>query len=172
MKRQPTSDGMPDLSRPLFEEVPDELDETWTWGVLTGGMAWKEGALPAREFLTAANLLVDRALAHGDTAPDLRNPILFLYRHAIELALKDAVQTYKPTHGLTELIEALERKHGASLDPTVRARLDEWVMHDPASTAYRYGKAPAGVPAEERWIDLRHLREVMDFLVTRLRELG
>lgn len=37
--------------------------------------------------------------------------------------------------------------------------------------AYRYAKAPSGVPAEERWVDFRHLREVMDFLVTRLGEL-
>lgn len=162
----------PDLSTPLFQEVPDDLDEGWTGGVLTGGMAWREGVLPAREFLAAANLLVERALADGDTGPDLRDPILFLYRHAIELALKDAVKTYKPKHGLPELIEALEKRFGASLDPLVRARLDEWVLHDPASTAYRYAKAPSGVPAEERWVDFRHLREVMDFLVTRLRELG
>ncbi len=162
----------PDLSRPLFQEVPDDLDETWTWGVLTGGMAWHEGELPAREFLNAANLLVERALADGATAPELRNPILFLYRHAIELALKDAVKTYERKHGLPELIAALEARFGASLDPLVRARLEEWVLQDPGSTAYRYAQAPRGAPTDERWVDLRHLREVMGFLVKRLRELG
>ena len=161
-----------DISRPLFEEPPDDLDEDSTWGFLLGGMAWKEGYLPADEFLLAANALVDHALRERDLSYEYMPPIMYLYRHALELYLKQIVRPTRRNHDLPYLIgefeKVLQRDHHQSLPAPIRSWLMEWATHDPTSTNFRYS---IGGPDGEYWVNMHHLRRVMNFLAENFKRM-
>jgi len=70
-----------------FQEVPEEIDETWQHGTLIGGMAGRDLLQVARAYKTAADELAKLALSRYEPH-ELDYPVLFLYRHAIELYLK------------------------------------------------------------------------------------
>ena len=77
------------FATPVFQQPPEELDETWVNGVLIGGMAEYDWLSIAQSFKLCADTLVEQALDSG--APYLLSyPIFYNYRHAIELYLKIA----------------------------------------------------------------------------------
>lgn len=164
-----------DISRPLFEEPPDDLNEDHTWGFLLGGIAWMEGRLPADEFMLAANALVDHALREADLSHEYMSPILYLYRHALELYLKQIVKPIRRTHDLAYLIgefeTVLRRDYRRSLPSLVRSWLMEWATQDPASTTFRYSEGMPGTGAGECWVDMHHLRRVMNFLANNFKRI-
>ena len=164
-----------ELSRPLFEEPPDDLNDNSTWGFLVGGMAWIEGELPADEFMLAAEALVARALSEADESYRYMAPILYLYRHALELYLKQIVRPAKPTHNLAHLISELEgimkRDYQQTLPEPVRAWLMEWATQDPRSTTFRYSEGSVGTISGEWWVDMHHLRRVMTFLAENFKRM-
>src|SRR5207249_12268113 len=93
----------------IFEEPPEELDESWTHGVLVGGMASATDSIEiACAYRTAADSLIAPALKSGE-AWRFTYPILFLYRHALELHLKAILQPSKRTHELRPLIREFEK---------------------------------------------------------------
>lgn len=98
---------------PIFQDVPDEIDETWQHGVLIGGMASiRDLSQVARAYKLAADELVAAALARFE-ALEIDYPILFLYRHTIELYLKAMLRTPPEHHdlnGLMELVTASGKK--------------------------------------------------------------
>lgn len=84
----------------VFRDVPDEIDESWTHGVLVGGMASAPDDLElAQAYAEAAAQLIDLALESGE-AWRLTYPIFYLYRHALELYLKAVVRPSRPRHEL------------------------------------------------------------------------
>ena len=167
-------DDGPDLSAPLFQEPPDGLDEAWTWGFLTGGIASADAEQPADEFLLAANALVEAALAEKDSAYRYRNAVLYLYRHALELYLKQIVRPSRGNHKLLPLIEEFEkvvrRDFNQSVPGDVMDRLREWAEQDPRSTTWRYGNE-APTDGDERWLDLHHLHAVMNYLADNFKRI-
>jgi len=144
-----------------FQEVPEEIDETWQHGTLIGGMAGRDLLQVARAYKTAADELAKLALSRYEPH-ELDYPVLFLYRHAIELYLKSMLTEKPQTHDLGRLIELLEGQFGNKLVGWVRDRLRDFHHIDRMSDTFRYDELPS---SSELWIDFHHVQFVMDRLV-------
>ncbi len=140
--------------------MPDEIDETWTHGIIIGGMAQRDFHHAARAYKLAADELLKQAL--GRLEPhEVDYPILFLYRHCIELYLKTLLTKPPEHHDLGELIKLLEQQYGGKLGGWVLDRLHDFHRIDVRSDLFRY---PQFVPGE-LWIDFHQLQEVMNRLI-------
>lgn len=149
------------LHTPIFQEIPDEIDETWQHGAIIGGMAFRDRRQVARSYKLAADELVALALTKHEPH-ELDSPILFLYRHTVELYLKAALTTPPEHHDLSELIHLLESEGGGQLPDWLRKRLWDFHEIDLQSSIFRY--ADPGPPGE-LWIDFHQLQTVTDKLV-------
>ena len=156
------------LHTPIFQETPDDLDETWTHGVLLNSMWLRPKIEVARAYKYAADRLVKEALACQE--PHLLDyPIFFTYRHTLELYLKlilhDSQKAKDVGHDLGRLINAVEKKLGGKASDWARSRLHEFNDIDPTSDLFRYAdRAPQHGSYIEMWIDLCQLKAVMDRL--------
>lgn len=148
------------LHTPVFQVVPDEINEDWRHGVLIGGMAERNLPQVAKAYKMAADVLVAQALAKFEPH-EIDYPIFFLYRHAIEVYLKAMLETPPQTHDLGRLIRLLEEQYGTKIAPCVKDRLWDFQRLDQQSAMFRYAESPSGV---ELWIDFHHLKLVMDRL--------
>jgi hypothetical protein len=169
-----------DFSQPIFRtDEFDTIDETCSGGAYIGGMAaGHEDAGIAEIYLRAAETLVERGLA-DDRAHEVVLPVLFLYRHALELLLKVAVQPTKLNHDIAALVGDLDAllvtKRGAGLAPGLVARVAEVATFDPRADAFRFtssaNKRSSGAPhfPDEIWVDLRRLRDAMSGIDKELR---
>lgn len=84
----------------IFQDVSENISEEWDWGVLVGGMAEEhDAAAIARAYKIAGDILTSEALNDGE-AYEIAYPILFMYRHALELYLKAVVQPQKLNHSM------------------------------------------------------------------------
>lgn len=153
------------LHTPLFQEVPDEIDETWQHGVLVGGMASRNLPQIARAYKTAADELLKLALSQYEPH-EIDYPIIFLYRHSIEVYLKAMVQAPPETHDLGRLIELLEEQLGKKIAAWVKDRLWDFQRMDRHSDVFRYADLAPG----ELWVDFHQLKAVMDRLVQAFEE--
>lgn len=156
------------LNTPIFQEVPDDLDEEWTHGVLLNGMYTRPMIEVARSYKYAADELVKEALSVQETHL-LGYPIFFIYRHTLELYLKlildDQTEARKIGHDLGCLIRAVEEKLGGQASEWTRSRLHEFDEIDPTSDLFRYAdRAPDHPQHIETWVDLCQLKSVMDQL--------
>ncbi len=88
------------LHSPLFQDPPDEMDETWQHGTLIGGMACRDLPQVARAYKLAADELLKQAQAKFEPH-ELDYPVLFLYRHTVEVYLKAALDD-PPEHARLE----------------------------------------------------------------------
>lgn len=161
---------MPDsMTRPLFEEPSADCEREDPWsgpkGFMFGGWSLPCGTTweMAQQYFDAANLLIESI--QGDQMEDykLGTPVLFLYRHWLELAVKSIIG---PIHGhdLTKLSSELARvlaKRGVEVPKWVSARLREIAEVDPSSTAFRYAE---NTVAGEIYVSLPHLRDAMKLL--------
>lgn len=95
------------LAVPIFQDIPDEISEDWNYGVIVGGMASSD-LLIARAYKTAGDTLVQAALESREPH-EVTYPIIFVYRHALELYLKLIVKPAIKNHNLDVLLEAFER---------------------------------------------------------------
>jgi len=155
-----------DLHTPLFQEPSDEMDETWRHGTLIGGMACRELLQVARAYKQAADELLTQALAKYEPH-ELDYPVLFLYRHTVEVYLKAALDNPPEHHDLSRLIQLLEEESGKKIAGWVRDRLWDFHEIDRMSAAFRYAAPP---PPGELWIDFHHLQVVIDKLVQAIEE--
>lgn len=127
----------------------------------------------ARSYKRAGDALVEKALSDADLSYKWAYPVLFLYRHTIELNLKLIVRPIKPNHKMPELVEqfcsVVGNKLGLSVPQWATNRLLEFSEVDPESQAFRYAKDRKGgwsmVQGGEWWVDFNHLRKTMDVLV-------
>jgi hypothetical protein len=171
---------MKPLHLKIFQDPPDGLCETWRHGALVGGMA--EGAYDrlslADSYKMAGDVLVKECLDRGE-AYELVYPIIFNYRHSLELYLKLATNASKKIHPLRDLVDELERyvrgKYGSDLPAWFKDRVLEFDDFDPGSTVFRYDDL--GVEQRstgdkgEFWVCLRNLRQIMADLQSALREV-
>jgi hypothetical protein len=102
------------LHSPLFQDPSDDIDETWRHGVLIGGMARRNLRQVARAYKLAADELLKQALSYFEPH-ELDYPVLFLYRHTVELYLKAALEKPPLHHDLSSLIQLLEAEAGKKL---------------------------------------------------------
>ena len=166
----------PAAIRPLFEEPSDAFEREHPWSgplaFVVGGMALPTMAELADQYVLAAGLLVD-AVVRGDCEDYLvPDPVLFLHRHALELRLKWLMGEPARTHDLDRLVRDLAAPAppglGVALPDWLQRRLAEFATIDPGSTSFRYAQTRdratrRDVPVDgEVFVDVRHLREVMD----------
>ena len=91
-------------------------------------------------------------------------PIIFTYRHSIELYFKAILRGENNTHDLTILAE----KFNQILESNFKTKSPLWFKNmiksfnefDPGSTAFRYGELDW---KDEMVIDLEHIKEIMEW---------
>ena len=145
------------------------MDETWNHGAILGGMAhdaYTQMSI-ADGYALAADTLVDAILEGKLQAHEIAYPILFNYRHAIELYLKVAVKPSNRDHDIPALFAAFRQAVQTRLNEQVPDWFSAFVLElaeiDPRSTVFRY--QVAGQASErlrdtgEHWIDFRKLKE-------------
>ena len=126
------------------------------------------------QFLDAANLLVEMILRKEYEDYKLANPVLYLYRHSIELILKCALGGDADGHRLDVLADIFARRCMEQYDQEVPSwiitRLKEIAKVDPNSTAFRYAENwDAGTKTRapfsgEFYVNLHHLQQAMNAL--------
>lgn len=148
------------LHTPIFQEVPDNIEETWQ-GVLIGGMAGRDWIQVARSYKLAADSLLVEALKSDE--PHLYDyPIYYLYRHCLELYLKTIIGDTIRSHDFENLVKVLEVKCHKTLGGWIRERLWDFHEIDQKSVMFRY---PEFVNSGELWIDFHHLRFIVDCMI-------
>lgn len=162
----------------IFEEPPDGLDETWTNGVLVGGMASPLDPMElARAYRAAAEALIPAALTSGEEWR-FTYPLLYLFRHALELYFKEMVKPEKLSHDLRPRLKGLESivrdRYHQGIPPDLHADLTVLVEMDPDGQGFRYSQTRKGeaqwLPGEY-WIDLRTLGTRMNVLCDALEKI-
>lgn len=148
-----------------------------------------------------ARLLVEHVVEHQCNQDYLVYPIIFLYRHHIELALKNIIRRvpYLLDRQLTLPEESNLKKHQLDLlwqdlrpmintvgatagwgpfDPTELEGIDEHITQlsdmDPDSYAFRYTRSKKGAPTlppDVKLINLRHFAEMIERLAGALEGL-
>jgi hypothetical protein len=170
-QREPYDDLLT-LVSPLFQEPPEELDETWRHGSLVGGMVY--GAFDlftlADSYKLAGDMLVDAALSTVE-AYELIYPIMYNYRHATELYLKDVRPPKNKTHDLQPLLQTLrdylKREHATVIPAWFENVVLAFADFDPRSTAFRYSDSSIFLrrtDSGEFWIDLAHVKKLMGWV--------
>jgi DNA-binding transcriptional MerR regulator len=154
------------LDTPIFQDVPNDIDETWNHGVLLSSMWVRPVIEVARAYKYAADKLVEEALSYQEPH-HLDYPIFFNYRHSLELYLKivldDTQQAKQVGHDLAALVRAVESKFGKKMNEWAWSRLREFSEIDPSSDLFRYADRPVRHPKfVEIWVDFCQLKAVMD----------
>jgi hypothetical protein len=165
------------LNSPVFQEVPDEFEhpEPGVYSAIIADIepSWID---VARAYRLAADMIIDAALEKADESVvfslhDVALPILFNYRHCIEVYLKTLTDySHKPSRGkkkenghiIENLVESLREKYKPlKINDWIENLLNEWGDVDHGSTAFRY---PGQIKGGEYWIDFYHLKAVMGIL--------
>lgn len=157
------------LNTPLFRGA-EELIDAGT--IVLGGMRQQAGKanLDIAEAYKAAGDELVRVALSLDSVQELSYPILFSYRHALEVYLKLVVPQKDDTHDFTRLINALESKHLTPFAQWARDRLLEFHQMDPFSDTFRYAEGRKSLPADELTVNVRQLRVVVNRLCSGLKE--
>lgn len=162
------------MTRPLFEEPVDIYRDNpviGPHGFVFDDMGVSGPANLAHEFFEAAHALTE-TIGRGEWEDyRIASPVLFLYRHAIELFLKSAMPAYSRTHDLDALADEfaayMARERSIELPEWIPRRIKEIASADPRSTSFRYGRLGTG-PA---YVSLPHLQRAMFALVSALCDL-
>jgi hypothetical protein len=146
---------------PLLQEPPEDLDETWRHGVFLNGGGVNEYLQLARSYRQSAEALLDAAIQSGE-ARDWGYPVLFAYRHALELYLKLVGNIKDPIHSLESCVHRIEHQLGKRIGAPMRGWIIELDNIDPHGTAFRYASDTADtLTFAEYWVDFHQLRFAM-----------
>lgn len=174
-----------EMWQPLFKVPTEELEreDEWSWpkGFLIGGWATYSNRQIAQQYFDAANVLVEAIKQNQRADFELAFPVIYLYRHFLELMLKSILDSQPKTHDIGKLTSAVEAlvqvRYGQLLPALIKAWLMEFGARDRQSTAYRYGevrdivsKSDAPIPTEEH-VELLNLQAAMDATYTVLSRL-
>ena len=167
---------MSSLLKKIFDEIPDGLDETWYHGALVGGPA--DSFDLAESYRLAADLLVEHVLTRKHEAWELVYPIMFNYRHCLELYLKMIVTPGKHRHSLQGLLTNLTRyvkdTHHQAVPKWFKDAVLELHDFDEKSTTFRY--SDVGIQSKKRedgeyWVDLAEFQKLMKSVVLGMRNV-
>lgn len=157
----------------LFQEPPEELDETWRHGSLVGGIVDSvfDTFTLADSYKLAGDTLVDAALSAAE-AYELVYPVLYNYRHATELYLKAVLSPKKKNHDLKTLLQKLrdylKREHETVVPTWFENVVLAFDDFDPNSTTFRYGDSDVFSrrtgDSGEFWTDLLHVKKLMEWV--------
>jgi hypothetical protein len=147
---------------PILQEPPDDLDETWRHGILLAGGGVDGYLALARNYRECAEELLKTALKSGEPR-GWGFPVLFTYRHTLELYLKIIGEIDDHTHSLKECVLLVEKRHGERLPSGARRWIIELDEIDPNGTAFRYADDEAGKALRhvEYWVDFVQFKFAM-----------
>jgi hypothetical protein len=149
------------LNSPILQEPPENLDETWRHGVLWVGGHGQERFELARNYRCVAEKMLDTAL-ENDEARLWLCPVLFAYRHTLELYLKTIGNINEHTHSLAECARRVEKLHGEKFNPLVKGWIEELDKIDPhPGTTFRYEADQKQQDYAEYWVDLHQFKFAM-----------
>lgn len=160
----------------IFAEIPDGLDETWHHGAMLGGPS--DSLDLAESYRLAANLLVEQVLTQKSEAWELVYPIMYNYRHCLELYLKMIVSPGRNRHSLQGLLSNLIRymrdTHHQAVPKWFKDAVLELHEFDENSTTFRY--SDVGVKSKshsngEYWVDLAEFQKLMKSVFSGLRNV-
>lgn len=149
---------------PLIQKhIPANLDEPSRYGLSLSPRIHLTQIEIARSYHRAANVLWDKAIDSGFPLAECY-PVLFAYRHALELYLKMLSNSGKESgHNLKRCMEMVEK----SFDKTVSPLMKEWIMalHQMDITGWHFRYEPDSEgPMDGQWLDWSHFRYAMDSL--------
>ncbi|MBB6481534.1 hypothetical protein [Spirochaeta isovalerica] len=155
----------------IFKDVPNDLDETWNHGALWGGMASTvDNADMVFYYRSSIEILLSNFQDKMEPY-EVINPLLFLYRHTLELYLKVILSKwdndFRPkeyNHNLKKLLNHVVQnsmEHDVSIPDKAKQIIIDFHEHDSGSFTFRYGE---GFKDGEYWIDFNKLRRKMDWL--------
>jgi hypothetical protein len=171
-----TADAM---NRPLFEQPGPHIERVDPFsgpqGFLFGeqsGMGGSPDCLSlAQDYMEAAYALTE-TIRRGE-CEDFRvaEPLMYLYRHSLELFLKGVLELDEKHHDLAVLADKLvifiRQEHGFETPIWISRRIKEIGAIDPRSTAFRYGKTFDPKTGMDRpilgasYVSLPHLQDAM-----------
>lgn len=168
--------------QPLFRDPgeDDQREDAYSgpFGFLIGGLNASERVELAEQYLMAANLLVESIRKQQVADYQIAYPVLFLYRHALEVLIKHLLGRDVSHHRLDALADDLVRfardQHGEQVPSWIVRRLREIAQIDPTSQAFRYGEdryepqQRRPVPYET-YVRVSELHDVMNTLYAVLR---
>lgn len=163
------------LNMPLFQDVSncESMYESWQTTVVLGGLKISHERMSlaiAESYKTAGDEMV-RIAIESKTAYEMAYPILFMYRHAIEVYLKVLLPEKDKTHNFSDLISTFQLKCNVGFAEWAIDRLIEFQQVDPYSDAFRYANSKTPLPNKELTVDLRQVRVVVDHICTGLKNL-
>lgn len=151
----------------IQDDVPENLDEPSRYGLLISPRIHLKQIEIARSYHRAANVLWDKANDGGFPMADCY-PVLYAYRHALELYLKMLGNTGKELdHNLKECMKAVEKHYDKKVSPLTK----EWIMtlHQMDETGWHFRYEPeTGCAMDGQWLDWSHFRYAMDTLFSTL----
>lgn len=149
------------IHTPILQEPPDDLDETWSHGILLNGGNINGYLELARNYKSGAEALLNLALESGETRY-WAWPVLFAYRHTLELYLKIIGGIQENTHSLKKCVEGVEKHYGKKIGSPLREWMLELDKIDPSGLAFRYADVKEK-PGEwaEYWVDFAQFKFAM-----------
>lgn len=149
------------LHTPLIQEPPDGLNESWRHGILlVGGNRYQFLEL-ARNYRCVAESMLETAIKK-DEVHQWAYPVLFAYRHTLELYLKLIGEIREKTHSLKKCVELVEKRHSQRIPDFIRDWILELESIDPGGTAFRYADEDSTLNHHyEQWFDFRHFQFAM-----------
>ncbi len=124
----------------------DEREDAYSgpFGFLVGGLGAGERDHIAEQYFRAANLLVENIRQKNVADFEIAYPVLYLYRHAVEVLLKSLLGGHTSHHRLDalagDLVKFAREKYDQQVPQWVTDRLHELARIDPTSQAFRYGE--------------------------------
>jgi hypothetical protein len=163
------------MNRSLFEEPTPAIEREHPLdgphGFLLGGGANLTLPEIGQQYFDAADALVELITSQEVEDYKIGNPVIYLYRHSIELFLK-AILPGTWGHNLEALagkFEAFVRAEFAATVPDwIISRLKEISRLDPDSATFRYNQNSDLLHGGEFHVDLLHLQSAMHALNTAL----
>ncbi len=155
---------------------------SWNNSVAFSDYPAERNALMLKGYFRAGHVLVDKCRENLNEGHTLVYPILFCYRHALEMVMKLTLDSYghhfgvstpMPDHNLWRLWESCKAifsqidNESAAVDTSiVEKRLKEFHELDTRAEAFRYPVNKQGtlIPLPCEAIDLINLRDVMEGL--------
>lgn len=174
-ERQQRAAQVEKQGRPLFQEPPEDR-ELLTGALLLNwnGAAGIEAPEVGAAYRAAAERLLDAAISENASWEALY-PVLFCYRHALEVTLKSMLLTPAKNHRLPEIWATVQSRVEGRYQPDQVAWLTDRILEfdrvDPSSTAFRYHDAVPSRRGAELWVDFHHLRATMTFVFSALNRI-
>jgi hypothetical protein len=152
---------------PLLQNEIPEVDEPYRHGLLMSPTVYQEPLEVARSYRYAAEILWQKAMDSGEPGLECY-PMLFTYRHTLELYLKILGCIEEYTHNLLKCMKILEKYHQIEIPVRLREWIETLHLMDSKSTTHRYAQSNTNFNMDDRWLDLNHFKYAMDTLFNAL----